>query len=429
MLDIKLIRENSKIVEDNLKKRGDEEKKNLLNDLIKDDKEYREILQKVEDLKHKRNVISHEIANLKKQGEDVSEKLKKAEKLPEEIKNLNTSALSSIKKINYALIRIPNILHESVPIGKDENDNVEIRKWGKPPKFDFEPKSHLEILQNLDMIDVESATKVSGSAFYYLKGHAVLLDLALQRFAIDFLMKKGFQVFEPPLMVNKRSYEGMIGDLFDFAEASYKIEGEELYLIPTAEYPLGSMFTDKTFNKKELPLRVCGVSACFRKEVGTHGKYSKGLFRVHQFNKIEQFIFCLPEESWDLLEELQKNSEELYQKLGLAHRVVILCSGDTGSKSAKTYDIEIWMADEKYRESGSNSNCTDYQARRLNIKYREKEGQAPVGFVHTLNNTALATSRTIIAIVEQYQQKDGTVLIPKVLVPYMGGIKKLEKIK
>jgi len=429
MLDIKLIRENPAIIEDNLKKRGDAEKLKLLNDLINDDKKYREVLKKVEDLKHKRNVLSQEIAKLKKEGKDVSEKLKEAEKIPLEIKNLDTETKKLKEKIDYTLIRIPNLLHESVPDGKDENDNVEIRKWGEPPQFDFQPKSHLEILQSLGMIDMESAAKVSGSAFYYLKGNAVLLDLALQKFAIDFLMKKGFQVFEPPLMVNKRSYDGMIGDPLDFAEASYKIEGEDLYLIPTAEYPLGSMFTDKIFNKDELPLRVCGVSACFRREVGTHGKYAKGLFRVHHFNKVEQFIYCLPEQSWDFLEELQKNSEELYQKLGLHHQVVALCSGDTGSKSAKTYDIEIWMADEKFRESGSNSNCTDYQARRLNIRFRDKEGQAPIGFVHTLNNTALATSRTMIAIIEQYQQADGTVLIPKVLVPYMGGIKKLERVR
>jgi len=427
MLDIKLIRENPAIVEDNLKKRGDSEKLKLLNGLIKDDKKYRELLKEVEDLKHERNVISQEIANFKKEGKDSSEKMKEAEKIPLEIKNLETETKKLKEKIDNALLKIPNLLHESVPIGKDENDNVEIRKWGEPPKFDFEPKSHLEILQNLGMIDMETASKVSGSLFYYLKGNAVLLDLALQRFAIDFLTKKGFQIFEPPLMINKRSYEGMIGDPLDFAEASYKIEGEDLYLIPTAEYPLGSMFTDRTFNKNELPLRVCGMSACFRKEVGTHGKYAKGLFRVHHFNKVEQFVYCLPEQSWDLLEELQKNSEELYQKLGLHHRVVTLCSGDTGSKSAKTYDIEIWMADGKFRESGSNSNCTDYQARRLNIRFRDKEGQAPIGFVHTLNNTALATSRTMIAIIEQYQQADGTVLIPKVLIPYMSGIKKLEK--
>jgi len=429
MLDIKLIRENPKIVESDLKKRGDEEKIKMLKELIKHDKKYRELLKEVEDLKHKRNVISKEIAELKKQDKDVSEKLKEAESIPKEIEKIETETKKIKEKINNALIRIPNLLHESVPIGKDENDNVEIRKWGKPPKFNFEPKTHLEILQNLDMIDMESAAKVSGNAFYYLKGHAVLLDLAIQRFALEFLMKKGFQIFEPPFLINKRSYEGMIGDPFNFGEASYKIEGEDLYLIPTAEYPLGSMFTDKTFNKNELPIKICGVSACFRREVGTHGKYAKGLFRVHQFNKIEQFIFCLPEQSWDFLEELQKNSEELYQKLGLHYRVVVACSADTPAKAAKMYDIEIWMADGKFRESGSNSNVTDYQARRLNMKYREKEGQVPVGFIHTLNNTALATSRTIIAIIEQCQQKDGTVLIPKLLVPYMGGIKKLEKIK
>ncbi len=417
------------MVEDNLKKRGDKKKLKLLNDLIKDDKEYRELLQKAENLKHKRNVASKEISELKKQGKDVSKKLREVENIPKEIEKIEKEIKKLKEKIDYALIRIPNLLHKSVPIGKDENDNVEIRRWGKPPKFDFKPKTHLEILQNLGMIDMEIAAKVSGNAFYYLKGHAVLLDLAIQRFAIDFLMKKGFQIIEPPLLINKRSYEGMIGDPFDFAEASYKIEGEDLFLIPTAEYPLGSMFTDKTFNKDELPLKLCGVSACFRREVGTHGKYAKGLFRVHQFNKIEQFIFCLPEQSWNFLEELQKNSEELYQKLGLHYKVVSICSGDISAKAAKAYDIEIWMADGKFRESGSNSNVTDYQARRLNIKYREKEGQAPIGFVHTLNNTALATSRTIIAIVEQYQQKDGTVLIPKILVPYMGGVKKLEKFR
>jgi len=427
MLDIKLIRENSKLVESNLKKRGDEDKIKLLHSLISDDKKYRELLQEVEKLKHDRNVLSEEIAKLKKEKKDASKKLKEAEKIPEEIKKIEKETEKLKENIDNALMTIPNILHESVPIGKDENDNVEIRKWGKPPKFDFEPKSHLEILENLGMIDTESGAKVAGSLFFYLKGPVVLLDLALQRFAIEFLMKKGFQVLEPPLMVNRKVYEGMIGNPFDFAEASYKIDGEELYLIPTSEYPIGGMFIDKTFNKKDLPLKLCGVSSCFRKEVGTHGKYSKGLYRMHQFNKVEQFIFCLPEDSWDFLEELQKNSEELYQQLGLHFRVVNMCTGDIGVKAAKKYDTEAWMADGKFREVGSNSNCTDYQARSLNIKYREKEGQAPSGFVHTLNNTALATSRTMIAILEQYQQKDGTVLIPKVLLPYMNGIKKLEK--
>jgi seryl-tRNA synthetase len=429
MLDVKLIRENSKVVEENLKKRGDEEKLKLLKDLIESDKKYREELQELEKLKHDRNILSDEIAKLKKEGKDVSKKIKEASEIPEKIRNLEEDVLRLKENIDNALMKLPNILHESVPIGKDESENVEIRRWGKPPKFNFEPKSHLEILENLGMIDTESAAKVAGSLFFYLKGPVVLLDLALQRFAIEFLLKRGFQILEPPLMVNKKTYEGMIGNPFDFAEASYKIEGEDLYLIPTAEYPLGGMFIDKTLNKKELPIKLCGVSACFRREVGTHGKYSKGLFRMHQFNKVEQFIFCLPEDSWDFLEELQKNSEELYKQLGLHYRVVNVCTGDIGVKAAKKYDIEVWMADGKFREIGSNSNCTDYQARALNIRFREKEGQAPKGFIHTLNNTAIATSRTILAILEQFQQKDGTVLIPKVLWPFMNGIKKLESLK
>jgi len=425
MLDIKLIREHPNTVRGNLKKRGDPEKIKMFDDLIAYDKEWRQLLTKVNELRHRRKLVTTEIAKLKKKGEDVTEKIREAQEIPEQIKKLEEKIKKHKRKISYILLRLPNLLHESVPMGKDERDNVVIRVWGKRPEFHFEPKSHLELLQNLGMIDVESAAKVAGSAFYYLKGQAVLLDLALQRFAIDILVKRGFQIFEPPLMVNRRSYEGMIGDPFDFAEASYKIEDEDLYLIPTAEYPLGSMFTDRVFTKQELPLRLCGVSACFRREVGTHGKYSKGLFRVHQFNKIEQFVYCIPEESWQFLEELQKNSEELYQRLGLYYRVVSICSGDLVAKAAKGYDIEIWMADGKFRESGSNSNCTDYQARRLNIRYREKEGQPPVGFVHTLNNTALATSRTMIAILEQFQQKDGSIVIPEVLRPFMSGIEKI----
>jgi len=425
MLDMKLIREHPNVVREGLKKRGDPEKIKLFDDLIAYDKEWRRLLTKVNELRHKRKLVTTEIAELKKREDDATKKIKEAQEIPEKIKKLEEKVKEHKRKINSILLRLPNLLHESVPVGKDESENVVVRVWSGPPEFDFEPKGHLELLQNLGMIDVESAAKVAGSAFYYLKGDAVLLDLALQRFAIDFLIEKGFQVFEPPLMVNRRSYEGMIGDPFDFAEASYKIEDEDLYLIPTAEYPLGSMFTDRVFTKEELPLRVCGVSACFRREVGTHGKYSKGLFRVHQFNKVEQFVYCLPEESWHFLEELQKNSEELYQRLGLHYRVVSICSGDLSAKAAKAYDIEIWMADGKFRESGSNSNCTDYQARRLNIRYREKEGQPPVGFVHTLNNTALATSRTMIAILEQFQQKDGCVILPKVLRQFMGGIEKL----
>ncbi len=428
MLDIKVIRENPTIVETDLDKRGDKERKIILKKLIEDDKKYRELLQEVEELKHNRNKLSKEIALLKKDGKDASSKLEEATEIPKKIKKMEEEISKLKENIDLALYRIPNLLHESVPVGDGEEDNVEIRRWGKAPKFDFKPKSHFEILNDLGMIDAEAAARVSGSLFFFYKGPIVLLDLALQRFALDVMAKEGFQIIYPPFMVNKKVYEGMIGDPTDFAEASYKIEGEELYLIPTAEYPLGGMYIDQTINQKDLPLKLCGVSSCFRKEVGTHGKFSKGLYRMHQFNKVEMIVMCLPKDSWSFHEKMQEICESVYQQLGLHYRVVNVCTGDIGTKASKKYDTEVWMADGKFREVGSNSNVTDYQARNLNTKYREKEGQAPKGFVHILNNTVLATSRTMLAILEQYQQKDGTVLIPKVLLPYMGGIKKLEKL-
>lgn len=427
MLDIKLIRENPSLVRENLKRRNDPEKLKFLEELIACDSKWRELQTKLNKSRQKRNEINIEIIRLKKQGKNVSRQLKEAEKISQDIKKLEEQAEKYQAREKLLLMKIPNLLHESVPVGKDESDNVEIKKWGSPPKFDFKPRNHLEIAEKLGLIDTERARKVSGAGFVYLKDELVLLDQAIQKFAIDFLIKRGFTLLEPPMMVNRKAYEGMIGDPFDFAEASYKIEGEELFLIPTAEYPLGALFADEVFNKDNLPVKLCGVSPSFRKEVGTHGKYTKGLFRMHQFNKVEQFIFCSPGDSWKILEELQQNAEELYQQLGLHYRVVVLCSGDTGSKAAKTYDIEVWMADGKFREVGSNSNCTDFQARRLNIRFREGPGKPVAGFIHTLNNTALATSRTMIAILEQFQQKDGSVIIPEVLRQYMNGIEKLEK--
>jgi len=239
------------------------------------------------------------------------------------------------------------------------------------------------------------------------------------------LRSRDYTLIEPPFMMHRKPYLG-VTDLEFFGDQLYKIENDDLYLIATSEHPMAASFMDEVILQEDLPVKYVGVSSCFRKEVGAHGKYTKGLFRVHQFNKIEQFIFCLPENSWKFHEELQKNSEDLYNGLGLHYRVVNVCTGDIGIIAAKKYDIEVWMADGTYREAGSNSNCTDYQSRRLNIKYRKKEGQAPVGFVHTLNNTALATSRTLIAILEQHQQKDGSVIIPEVLRQLMGGLERLE---
>jgi seryl-tRNA synthetase len=426
MIDIKLVRENPDYVRKNLEKRRDPGKLKLFEELVEVDKFWRKVQTDLNLLRRRRNELTREIAELKKQGKPFKKKLEEASKVAKEIEEKEQKLKELKEKERYLLLSIPNLLHDSVPYGKDENDNVEIRRWGQPPKFDFQPKDHLTILQNLGLIDVERGAKVAGHQFFYLKKELVLLDLAIQRFAIDNLLKKGFILINPPYMINRKAYEGMI-DPTDFEMVTYKVENEDLYLIATAEHPLGAMYMNEVLDKDQLPLKLCGISPCFRKEVGAHGKYTRGLFRMHQFHKVEQFVFCLPEQSWEIHEELQKNSEELYQKLGLHYRVVNICTGDIGTVAAKKYDIEVWMADGKFRESGSNSNCTDYQARRLNIRYREKPGQAPKGFVHTLNNTALATSRTIVAIVEQYQQKDGSVIIPEALRPYMNGIEKLTK--
>lgn len=425
MLDIKLIRENPEIIKKDLKKRNDLEKIQWVDDAVRKDLEYRKLLQEAQNLRGQRNKFAEEINQLKKQGKDISKKLRDAKEIPEKITKIEEKADQLKEQITSYQMRLPNILDDSVPVGKDDSDNVEVRKWGKAPKFDFKPKNHAEIGESLGLIDFERAAKVSGAGFFYLKGNLAKLDLALQRFTVDHLAEKGFVIIEPPLMIKRKPYEG-VTDLGDFESVMYKIENDDLYLIATSEHPMAAMFMDEVFEKKDLPLRLCGVSPCFRREVGSHGKYTKGLFRVHNFNKVEQFVFCLPEDSWKIHEEIQRNSEELYQRLGLHYRVVNICTGDIGSIAAKKYDIEVWMADGNFREVGSNSNCTDYQARRLNVKFREKEGSPIAGFVHTLNNTAIATSRTIIAILEQCQQKDGSVAVPEVLQPYMNGLKKLK---
>jgi len=369
-------------------------------------------------------LITAEIASLKKKGEDVSKKLEKARKIPEKIERLEKQVKKYKERADRILRGLPNILHESVPVGRDESENVVAKTWSEPPKFDSEPKNHLEIALNLGLIDAERAAKVAGHGFYYLKGEMALLDYAILNYTIDFMRKRGYLLIEPPFMMRKKPYLG-VTDLEFFGDQLYKIEKEDLYLIATSEHPMAAIFMDEVINKKDLPIKLVGVSPCFRKEVGAHGKYTKGLFRMHQFNKVEQFIFSMPEDSWRFHEELQENAEDLYQSLGLHFRVVNVCTGDIGMIAAKKYDIEVWMSDGEYREVGSNSNCTDYQARRLNIRFREKEGQAPAGFVHTLNNTALATSRTMMAVLEQFQRRDGSVIIPKVLRPFMGGIEKM----
>lgn len=426
VLDIKLIRDQPDIVKKNIAGRGDAEKLKLLNDLIECDKEWRRLLTELNKLRHERNRVTAEVAALKKKGESVSEKIKEAKKIVKKISELEGEVEERQEKVHRFLLRIPNLLHESVPVGKDENDNVPIRTFGETPKFDFPVKNHVDLALSLNIMDIQRAAKISGARFFTLKNDGALLDMALMNFAFQEIAKKGFIPVEPPLMMRRKPYEGVI-DLADFEETLYKVEREDLYLIATSEHPMAAMHMNEVFTAEELPLKYAGISPCFRKEAGAHGKDTKGIFRTHQFNKVEQFAFCLPEQSWEIHEELIRNAEELVQKLGLPYRVVNVCTGDIGTTAAKTYDIEAWMpAQKRYREIISCSNCTDYQARRLNIRYREKEGAPPKGFVHTLNSTAIATGRTIVAILENFQQKEGSVLVPEVLKPYMGGIEEIK---
>ena len=424
MLSINFIRENSDAVKKSLKKRKDTEKIKLVDDLLITDEKWRSLKQEADGMRHKRNVVTEEIMKLRKSNKDASQKIKEAKEIPERIKKLEKDLGELRKKIIFYLMRIPNVLHESVPYGKDDSENVELKKVGKIPKFNFELKSHGELAESLDIVDFKRAAKITGAGFNYLKGELALLDIALQRFALDFLIKKGYKLVYPPFMMNRKAYEG-VTDLDDFENVMYKIEDEDLYLIATSEHPVGAMLMDEVLDEKELPLKFCSLSTCFRKEIGSHGVDTRGLFRMHQFNKIEQFIFCMPEDSWKFHEELQKNSEEMIKQLGIPFRVVNICTGDIGIVAAKKYDLEAWFPRSRaYREVGSNANCTSYQAVRLNIKY-QKSGVRE--YVHTLNNTGIATSRLMVAIIENCQQKDGSIKIPKVLQKYMYGKKYIGK--
>lgn len=425
MLDIRVIRENPQLVRDNLNKRGNPESIKMLEELVKLDSKWRQDLTNLNELRHKRKLATIEIAKLKKTTQDVSSEISKAKAIDVEIEEIEKEVAVAEEKEKNLLMQLPNLLHDSVPVGKDENENVQVKTWGKPPTFKFPVKNHIDLSLGLGIIDIERAGKVSGSRFYYLQREAVLLDMALMSFAMKEMVKRGYNPVEPPYLMRREAYEGVTA-LGDFEDVLYKVENEDLYLIATSEHPMAAMFQGEVLKEQELPVKLAGVSACFRKEAGAHGKDTRGIFRTHQFNKIEQFIFCTPEQSWQLHEELIQNAEDLVRKLGLPYRVVNVCTGDIGTVAAKKYDIEAWMpAQNGYREIVSCSNCTDYQARRLNIRYREKEGAPTKGFVHTLNSTAIATGRTMVAIMENNQQEDGAIMIPEVLREYMGNIDKI----
>jgi seryl-tRNA synthetase len=428
MIDIKLIREKPEIVRENLKRRQDTEKMRMFERFLELDKMWRENVKEIEALRAKRNKLSKQIADAKKAGKPVEPLLEDAKKIPEKIAALEEMIKKQEVEMRTILLRLPNLLHESVPFGRDDNDNLVVKHFSQPRKFDFEPRHHQDIAAKLGGVDIERAAKISGARFYFLKGPLVKLNFALINYAMDFITKKGFSLIQPPYMINRASVEGAT-DLGDFETMIYKIESEDLYLIATSEHPMLAMHSNETFLADELPKKLAGYSPCFRKEAGTHGKDEKGFFRVHQFDKVEQFIFCKPEESWDMHEYLLKNTEEFFASLQIPYRVVNVCTGDIGTVAAKKYDIEAWMpAQNKYREVASCSNCTDYQARRLNIKWRKKEGAAPEGFVHTLNNTLVATQRAMVAILENFQNEDFSVDIPKVLWPYIN-MKRLEPVK
>jgi seryl-tRNA synthetase len=416
MLDPKIIKESPQIIRDMLKARN---VKFDLDELIDVDQKRREFILKTDELRKKKNQVALEISQKKKAGQDASSILDEMKNVSTELTKLEVLQVEIEKKYSSLTLTIPNLIHESVPIGNDETTNKEIKKWGKIPEFNFKINDHIDISENLDLVDLERAAKVAGARFYYLKNDLVRLNQSLIHYALDFLVEKKYSLIQPPYMINRQSMEGaIIAD--DFEEVIYKIENEDLYMIGTSEHAMAAMHSDEIIEGKDLPLRYAGVSPCFRKEAGAHGRDQKGIFRVHQFDKIEQFVFARPEESWKEHERMLSVAEEFYQNLEIPYKVVLLSSGDMGKVSAKTYDIEAWMAGQNtYREIVSCSNCLDYQARRLKIRFREKTNEE-TRYLHTLNSTLIATSRVLVSIMENFQTKDGHITIPKVLQKYMG---------
>ena len=419
MLDMRFVRENTDIVRKSLEARNSDYN---LDELLSLDKERREILTEVEALKKERNEVSAIIGKNAREGKDSLELKEKMSKVSSKIKELDVKVAEIDEKQRLLLLTIPNVLHSSTPFGKDEDENVEVRKWGIPRKFDFEVKPHDELGVNLDILDFERGAKLAGSRFTIYKGLGARLERALINFMLDtHTSEHGFKEILTPQLAKGEVMMGT-GQLPKFAEDMYKIEGEDLYLIPTAEVTLTNMHDGEILKESELPLYYCGFTACFRQEAGSGGRDLKGLIRQHQFNKVEMVKLVHPDKSYEELEHMTRCAENILQKLGLPYRVIALCSGDIGFSAAKTYDIEVWVpSQDKYREISSCSNTEDFQARRAMIKYRNEEDKKSY-FLHTLNGSGLAVGRTLLAIVENYQQEDGSIKIPDVLVPYMGGV-------
>ncbi|PKM78769.1 MAG: serine--tRNA ligase [Firmicutes bacterium HGW-Firmicutes-15] len=423
MLDAKMIRANPDAVEAALRNRN---MPGALDNFLELDEQRRSLLGQVEEIKKFRNQASQEVGKLKKQGLDAAELMEKVRLVGQEIKELDEKLNLIESGIEKILLNIPNIPHESVPVGEDESSNQEMRLWGEPRKFDFEPLAHWDIGPNLDILDFERAAKLSGARFTVYKGWGARLERAVINFFLDTHSKHGYQEIFPPFMVTADCMRGT-GQLPKFADDMFKIEGRDMYMVPTAEVPLTNLYREEILEERDLPLYMTAYTACFRAEAGSHGRDTRGIIRQHQFNKVELVKIVAAENSYDELEKLTLDAERVLQLLGLPYRVILLSSGDMGFSSAKTYDLEVWMPSyNEYKEISSCSNCEDFQARRANIRYRPGSKEK-IRYVHTLNGSGVAAGRTVAAILENYQQKDGSVLVPEVLRPYMGGLERIEK--
>lgn len=423
MLDIKMIRQNTDEIKERLATRGVKAEK--IDALLEKDKRRRELLVETEGLKQKRNEVSAEIANAKRNKQDATDAIKEMREVGAKIKSLDEELEEVEATVKDMASRLPNLTNPTIPVGPDESANVELRKVGTPREFDFEPKAHWDIGEDLGILDFDRGAKVSGARFVYYKGLGARLERAVYNFMLDEHAKEGYTEMLPPYIVNAQTMYGT-GQFPKFKEDVYQVNGEDMTLIPTAEVPLTNYYRDEVIPTEKLPVYFTALTPCFRSEAGSAGRDTRGLIRMHQFNKVEMVKFSKPENSYDELEKMTQNAGNIMEKLGLPYHVITLSTGDMGFSAAMTHDLEVWMpAQNKYREISSCSNCEDFQARRAHIQYRDENGK--LNFVHTLNGSGLAVGRTVAAILENYQNEDGSVTVPEALRPYLGGLEKITK--
>lgn len=423
MLDIKMIRQNTDEIKERLATRGVKAEK--IDALLEKDKRRRELLVETEGLKQKRNEVSAEIANAKRNKQDATDAIKEMREVGAKIKSLDEELEEVEATVKDMASRLPNLPNPTIPVGPDESANVELRKVGTPREFDFEPKAHWDIGEDLGILDFDRGAKVSGARFVYYKGLGARLERAVYNFMLDEHAKEGYTEMLPPYIVNAQTMYGT-GQFPKFKEDVYQVNGEDMTLIPTAEVPLTNYYRDEVIPTEKLPVYFTALTPCFRSEAGSAGRDTRGLIRMHQFNKVEMVKFSKPENSYDELEKMTQNAGNIMEKLGLPYHVITLSTGDMGFSAAMTHDLEVWMpAQNKYREISSCSNCEDFQARRAHIQYRDENGK--LNFIHTLNGSGLAVGRTVAAILENYQNEDGSVTVPEALRPYLGGLEKITK--